>query len=88
MEEEKLFEAIESIRRDKHHPWNYILFTFYNGIAYGLGMGIGMTLMLGLAIFFLTQIIANMVNLPVIGHYFNELGHLIEIYSKQGGHIK
>ena len=87
MQEEKLIEAVESIRRDKHQPFRYILFTMFNGIAYGFGMGLGMTLVLGLAIFILTKIIANMVNIPVIGEYFMQLGQIIEHYSKQGGKL-
>lgn len=87
MQEEKLLEAIENIRRDKHQPFRYILFTMLNGVAYGLGMGLGMTLVLGLAIFILTQVVANMVNVPVVGYYFHQLGLLIDTYAKQGGKI-
>lgn len=87
-EDKKLFEAVESLRRDKHQPFRYIFFTMLNGIAYGLGMGLGMTLVLGLAIFFLTQMVANMVNVPVVGHYFSELGKIIEFYSRQAGKIR
>ncbi len=85
MEDEKLLEAIEGIRRDKKDPWRYISFTFLNGIAYGLGMGLGMTLILGIAIFVLTQMVANMVNIPVIGGFFINLGHIIDSYSRQIG---
>jgi len=82
-EDDKLIEAIESVRRDKKDPWKYILFTFVNGIAYGLGLGLGMTLILGIALFILTQIIASMVNFPVIGNFFEQLGVIIESYGKQ-----
>ncbi|MBI5701663.1 hypothetical protein HZC34_07500 [Candidatus Saganbacteria bacterium] len=88
MEQQQLLEAIENIRRDKHDPWRYMLFTFLNGMAQGLGVALGMTVVLGLALFILTQVIANMVNVPIIGHYFNELGRLIDIYSKQGGKLR
>ena len=49
-EENKLIEAIEQIRRDKHQPWRYILFTFLNGMAQGLGVALGATIFLGIII--------------------------------------
>lgn len=85
MEQEKLFEAIENIRRDKHQPFRYLLFTFFNGIVYGLGMGLGMTFILGLSLFIIAQVVANMVNIPVVGQYFHQIGVLIDFYSKQVG---
>ncbi|OGC09930.1 hypothetical protein A2246_02865 [candidate division WOR-1 bacterium RIFOXYA2_FULL_37_7] len=88
MEDDKLIEAIENVRRDKSHPWRYLVFTFLNGIAYGVGLGIGMTVILGLVLFFITKIIAGMVNFPLIGHYFNEVAKIIETYSSQGARIR
>lgn len=88
MTDEKLIEAIENVRRDKKDPFRYIVFTFLNGIAYGFGMGIGMTLILALALFVLAKVIANMVNIPLIGSYFNEIGKIIEIYSSQGAKLR
>ncbi len=82
MEDQQLIEAIENVRRDKKDPWRYILFTFLNGLAQGLGVALGMTLFLGLAIYILSSIISRMIDFPVIGHYFGELGKLIEAYSK------
>lgn len=82
MEEEKLIEAIEGVRRDKKDPWRYILFTFLNGLAQGLGMALGMTIFLGIAIWILSNVIANMINFPVIGHYFEGIGKLIDSYSR------
>ncbi len=87
MIEEKLLEAIENVRRDKHQPFRYIVFTMLNGIAYGLGMGLGVTVVLGLAIFILTHMIANMVNVPVVGYYFHQLGLIIDSYARTGRRI-
>ncbi|OGC12056.1 hypothetical protein A3K48_06240 [candidate division WOR-1 bacterium RIFOXYA12_FULL_52_29] len=81
--EERLFEAIEKIRRDKHEPWRYVLFTFVNGIAQGVGFALGTTIVLGLSIYVLTIVIAQLVNFPVVGHYFQQIGTLIDAYSKQ-----
>lgn len=88
MEQEKLIEAIECIRRDKKDPWRYILFTFLNGMAQGLGVALGMTLVLGFVIYFLTLFISRMVDFPVIGQYFEQLGKLIEAYSKAAPAVK
>ena len=82
MEEEKLIAAIENVRRDKKDPWRYILFTFLNGIAQGLGVVLGMTIVLAIVIYILTNVIATMVNFPVIGHYFEAIGKLIDASAK------
>jgi len=78
MEEERLIQAIESVRRDKKDPWRYIFFTFLNGIAQGLGVVLGMTIVLAVVILILTNVIATMINFPVIGHYFESIGKLID----------
>ncbi|OGC35081.1 hypothetical protein A2311_06060 [candidate division WOR-1 bacterium RIFOXYB2_FULL_48_7] len=88
MEQEKLFEAIESIRRDKHDPWRYILFTFLNGIAQGLGMALGLTVVLGIVIWLLTLILSHMINFPVVGYYVGELMKIIDTYIKQGAKVR
>jgi len=88
MEDEKLIEAIEYVRRDKHQPWRYILFTFFNGIAQGLGMALGMTLILGLLIFLLTKVLSQMINFPVVGYYVGELMKIIETYIKSAPKIR
>jgi hypothetical protein len=83
MEEDKLLEAIENIRRDKHQPWRYILFTFLNGIAQGLGMALGMTLVLGILIYILTIVLSHLINFPVVGYYVGELMKIMDAYIKQ-----
>jgi hypothetical protein len=87
MDEEKIIEALENVRRDKHDPWSYILFTFINGIAWGLGMALGMTLVLGIVIYVLTQILSHMINFPVVGYYVGELMKIMDAYIK-GAHVK
>lgn len=88
MEEEKIIEAIENVRRDKHQPWRYILFTFLNGIAQGLGMALGMTIVLGLCIYLLTMLLSRMINFPVIGYYVNELMKVLDTYIKSGVKVR
>jgi len=87
-DEQRLIEAIENVRRDNHHPWRYILFTFYNGIAWGLGMTIGMTIVLGIVFYVLGIILSHMINFPVIGFYASELIKLLETYVKAGPKIR
>jgi hypothetical protein len=87
MEQERLIEAIETVRRDKHDPWRYILFTFLNGIAQGLGMALGMTVVLGIAIFILTKLLTSMVNFPVVGYYFGEIMKILDAYVKHGARV-
>jgi hypothetical protein len=88
MEQEKLIEAVENIRRDKHDPWRYILFTFLNGIAQGLGVALGMTIVLGLVIYLLTKILTQMINFPIVGYYVGELMKIMDAYIKQGVKIR
>lgn len=83
MEEEKLIKAIEQIRRDKHQPGRYLIFTFLNGIAYGLGMALGMTIILGLVVYLLIQILTRLIDFPVVGQYFDQIIKLIDLYTKQ-----
>ncbi|MFH1387431.1 MAG: DUF5665 domain-containing protein [bacterium] len=87
-EEEKLIEAIERVRRDKHQPWHYIMFTFLNGIAYGLGVALGMTIILGLTIFLLTKVLSSLINFPVVGYYVSELTKMLDTYIKHGPKIR
>lgn len=88
MEEERLIEAVEKVRRDKHEPWRYIFFTFMNGIAQGLGMALGMTVVLGLVIYVVTKLLSNFIDFPVVGQYFSEIIKLIDFYLKQGARIR
>ena len=88
MEEERLIEAIENVRRDKHQPWRYVLFTLINGIAQGLGMALGMTIVLGIVIYFLTVVLSKMINFPVVGYYVSELMKIMDVYIKHGARVR
>jgi len=88
MEEEKLIEAIEKIRRDKNHPWRYLWFTFLNGIAHGLGLALGVTLFFGIAVYILTKVLSNFINFPVLGYYVQDLLNILDVYIKQGVKIR
>ena len=88
MEEEKLIEAIERIRRDKNDPWRYIWFTFLNGIARGLGLALGVTLFFGVAVYILTKVLSSFINFPVLGSYVSDLLNILDVYIKQGVKIR
>ena len=84
MENEKLYQAIENIRRDKNEPWRYVFFTFLNGIAQGLGMALGMTIVAAALLFIVVKILARVVDLPVIGMYVAELVKFVSQYLDKG----
>lgn len=84
MEHEKLFQAIENIRRDKNEPWRYVFFTFLNGIAQGLGMALGMTIVAAALLFVVVKILSRVVDLPVIGMYVAELVKFVSQYLDKG----
>lgn len=87
-EENRLIEAIEKVRRDKYQPIRYLLFTFLNGIAYGLGLALGMTIIVAILIYFTTIILSKMIDFPVVGQYVGDLMKIIDAYSKQGLKIR
>lgn len=86
-EENKLLEALENVRRDKHQPWRYILFTFLNGIAQGIGFALGTTLFLGIVIYLLTLILSHLVNTPVVGYYFSGLLNILDSYIRHAPRV-
>ena len=86
-DEEKLVEAVERLRRDSH-PWRYIFFTFINGIAQGLGIALGMTLIVGVVVYFLTKVLTRMIDFPIIGEYVRELMKILDAYIKQGVKVR
>ena len=87
-EDEKLVDEIKKFRRDLYRPWRYILFTFLNGIAWGLGLALWTTLVLGIIIYILSIVISHLVNFPVIGQYIGDIGKLIDAYTKSGQHLR
>ncbi|MDD5594443.1 MAG: DUF5665 domain-containing protein, partial [Candidatus Margulisbacteria bacterium] len=87
-EEDRLLAALEQVRRDKHQPWRYISFTFLNGIAQGVGFALGTTIVLGIVIYFLTIILAKLVNFPVLGYYFGEISRIIDAYIQHAPKVR
>jgi hypothetical protein len=75
----KVFEAagvvefLEYVQSGKRIMWT----NFRAGIAKGFGITIGMTLVLGIFIWILTQL----VDLPVVGEYFEEAEKYVKEYA-------
>ncbi len=88
MEEERLIEELGKLRRDQYHPWRYVWFTFLNGIAQGIGIALGTTMVLGIVIYIVSVILAQLVNFPVLGYYFGEIAKIIETYSKHTPRVR
>jgi Domain of unknown function (DUF5665) len=83
-EENRLLEAIEQIRRDKHQPWRYVGFTFVNGIAQGLGVALGATIFLGIIIALLNLVLSHLVGFPILGYYAEELTKMLNAAVHHG----
>jgi len=60
-------------------PWRIFWSNLLAGIARGFGIVIGMSVVLGLAIW----VIAQMVNLPLVGEYFGKAQEYINKYVEQ-----
>ncbi len=87
-EENKLLEALEQVRRDKHQPWRYIGFTFLNGIAQGLGVALGATIFLAIFLALLNLILSHLVGFPVLGYYADELTKMLDAATRHGRHLR
>ncbi|SKC87297.1 DUF5665 domain-containing protein [Maledivibacter halophilus] len=72
LEKTKISEYTEII----NNPRRLLLVNFVGGLARGLGMAIGFTLLAAVLIHFIRQ----MVNLPLLGKYIAELLNIIENY--------
>ena|SRR5690554_3381257 len=62
------------------NPKRLILMNFFLGLARGIGMGIGFTLLTGLIIALLAYVLKSWVNLPFIGKLIADLIEIIENY--------
>lgn len=60
-------------------PWRIIMMSFVGGVFRGLGILVGMTIMVSVLIWFITQL----VDFPLIGQYFENLLKVIENLSPE-----
>lgn len=82
---ENLSKKMDNIRIAEYvelntNPKRLILMNFVLGLARGVGMGIGFTLLSGLIIALLAYILRSWVNLPYIGKLIADLIEIIENY--------
>lgn len=72
MEKTKISEYTEIIQ----NPKRLLLVNFVGGLARGLGMAIGFTILAAIIIYLIRQL----VNLPLIGKHIAELLNIVENY--------
>lgn len=60
-------------------PWRIMMMSFVGGVFRGLGILVGMTIVVSLLIWFITQL----VDFPLIGQYFENLLKVIENLSPE-----
>tara|TARA_B100000965_G_C19341156_1_gene647477 strand:+ start:192 stop:470 length:279 start_codon:yes stop_codon:yes gene_type:complete len=72
LERTKIAEYTEII----NNPKRLLIVNFVGGLARGLGMAIGFTLLAGIIVY----VIQQLVDLPLIGEYIAELLNIIENY--------
>lgn len=72
LEKAKISEYIEII----NNPKRLLIVNFVGGLARGLGMAIGFTILAALIVY----VIRQLVDLPLIGQYIAELLNIIENY--------
>ncbi|CUH94270.1 putative membrane protein [Propionispora sp. 2/2-37] len=81
---QKLISHMESMRIAEYielleNPLRLIMTNFIAGLARGLGIAIGATLIFALMLEFLRRII--MLNIPGIGGFIAELVHIVEVQN-------
>ena len=79
---EKLIHHLESLRIAEYmdlleRPVKLILINFIAGLAKGLGIAIGATLIFAILLNFLHSLI--LLNLPVIGNFIADIAHIVEL---------
>ena len=75
----KAFEElqVQDFMKYLHSPWRIVWHNFVAGIFRGLGIIVGMTVVFGVLIWMLTQL----VDFPLIGQYFWDLKNILEGFS-------
>lgn len=89
----RLATSLERARIDEYtsmltRPWRFFFFNFIVGVFRGLGMAIGFTLIAAVVVYFISQILIKMVDMPIIGMYVAELVKFVNQYLKQGLPVK
>ncbi|WP_366921458.1 DUF5665 domain-containing protein [Metallumcola ferriviriculae] len=77
---EKLVLYFEKMRLAQYvellqNPWRLAYVNFLAGLARGLGYGLGITVLLGLVVFLLRQVV--MLNLPIISDFIAQIVRMV-----------
>lgn len=77
MEKMKLAEYVDLL----HNPRRLLYVNFIAGVARGLGMAVGFTLLGAVAIYFLTRVLTKtfVANLPVLGGIIAQIVRIVQI---------
>lgn len=70
-----VIEYLEYIQSGKRMLW----LNFTAGVAKGLGLTVGMTVVLGIFVWLMTML----VDLPIVGEYFEEAGNYVTEYAEK-----
>ncbi|MGM9572096.1 MAG: DUF5665 domain-containing protein [bacterium] len=62
-----------------NNPWKLLYHNFLGGVARGVGIALGATLIAALIMYSLSK----MVTLPLIGQYIAEIVRIVELYLSQ-----
>jgi len=80
MERAKIEEYVTSLKK----PWKILTLNFGIGIARGLGVAIGMTIIFAVIMY----MISKMVNLPLIGEFVARIVEIVNKYLSEGSKIQ
>lgn len=83
---EKLVRRLEAMRIAEYmelleKPFRLIMTNFLAGLARGMGMAIGASIVFALSLEILRRLI--LLNIPGIGHFIRDLLHIVEMRSGQ-----
>jgi len=80
-ERANLADYVSTIQK---RPLRLLLINFSAGIARGLGIAIGMTLIFAILVY----IMSKMIDLPIVGKYIAEIVKIVNINLKEGIKIR
>lgn len=76
LERSKIAEYVDLL----NHPWRLIYLNLIAGLARGVGLAVGFTLLGAMLIYVLTR--SFLLNLPLVGNFLGELVWIIQEYLK------
>lgn len=75
---QKLSEQMERNRIEEYtsmmvRPWKFFLVNFLAGVARGFGLALGMTLVVAVVVYLLSQVLIHFIDVPFIGEYIAQI---------------